>query len=142
MRTLSRDLYIETIHRGHHRTRAHCEPTDIESWPIVHAENGIDGEALEQSVFDHDFRTARRFLGRLEDKLNRSFEAPVLGQVTCRTEQHRRVPIVSTRVHLAVVLRSMIERVRLMDRQRIHVGSQPDPSARAALERTDNTGRG
>jgi hypothetical protein len=46
-------------------------------------------------------------------------------EVFRRAEQHRGVPVVAAGVHAAVVLRSVRKAVCFLDRQRVHVGAQP-----------------
>jgi len=65
------------------------------------------------------------------------------GKVLGGAEQHRRVPVMTAGVHLAVGGRAMGELVQLLDRQRIHIGAQPDRRRRvAASDGTDDPGSG
>src|SRR6185437_14279441 len=41
-------------------------------------------------------------------------------------QQHRRMPVMAAGMHAAFILRAIVEAIRLADRQRIHIGAQPD----------------
>ena len=112
----------------------------------MHAEDRIHRKPLEQAVPDHPVAAAflvARLLGRLEDEAAGAVEAPVPRQVLCGAQQHGRVAVMAARVHLAVVLRAMREVVRLLQKQRVHIGPEADrPPAGAARQRADHTGAG
>ncbi len=142
VRAAAGDLDVEAVERRHHRARAHREAADVQPRPVVHAENGVDGKALEQPLVDHDFRAAGGLLGRLEDEPDRPGEIGARGQMLGRGEQHDRMAVVTAGVHPAFVARAMGEGVRLGDGQRVHVGAQTDSRPVAAGERADDARAG
>ena len=93
---------------------------------IVHAEHRVAGKALEQLVLEHRQRAAEPFLGRLEDEVHRAVEVARLGEIARRAEQHGGVAVMAAGVHHARPGRLVGHVVRLEDRQRVHVGAQPD----------------
>ena len=86
-------------------------------------------------------RAATAFLGRLEDHLQRSVEAAVLGQPTRGSQQHCRVTIVAAGVHHARPLAGPVRAGHLLNWKRVHIGTQANalPSG-AAHESADDTG--
>ena len=102
------------------------ELAHLQAGPVVHAKNRIARKALEQPVIDHSLRAGTAFLGRLEDKVHRAIDRFRFGQVFRRRQQHRHVPIVSARVHLAGVRRTMRKFIGLLNRQCVHIGAQTD----------------
>ncbi len=95
----------------------------------MHAEDGLHGEQLEQSLFDHHAGTTAILLGWLEDQVDGSVEVAVSRQLLGCGQQHGGMPIVPTGVHLAGVLARMRKLVELLQRQGVHVGSQPQRTA-------------
>src|SRR6185436_3699143 len=78
-------------------------------------------------------------LGRLEDEMHGAVEAPRLAEVARGGKEHRRVTVVAAGVHLAGVRRAMLEPVRLVYGQRVHVRPQPDrPRALAGAQHADH----
>jgi len=79
-------------------------------------------------------------LGRLEDEIDDTVRAAVAlrRKHFGRADQHRGVAVVAAGMHAAFVFRAMGKRVQLRQRQRVHVGAQPDhrslprPHAQAA----------
>jgi hypothetical protein len=92
----------------------------------VHAINLIDGEAVHQPVLDHRGGTCTALLRRLEDHHRIAGEIPGLGEIAGRAQQHRGVPVMAAGVHLARRFGGVRQIGLLLDRQRIHVGAQPD----------------
>ena len=58
--------------------------------------------------------------------MQRAVEAPVLGQVAGRREQHGRVPVVAAGVHHPGRGAGPLGAGGLLDRQGVHVGPQPE----------------
>ena len=83
-------------------------------------------------------------LGRLEDHHGGAGEVARLGEVFGGAEQHGGVAVMAAGVHLAGHGRLVGKVVRLLDRQRVHVGAQPDHLAGAArpvaLDDADHAG--
>jgi hypothetical protein len=66
------------------------------------------------------------FLGGLENQVHGPIEIAGLGEVAGGAQQHRRVPVMTAGVHATLMLRAIGEVGRLLDRQRVHIGPQPD----------------
>ncbi len=92
----------------------------------MHAVDLLDAEAVHQAVLDHGLAAGAAFLGRLEDHDGGAGEVARLGEVARRAEQHGGVPVMAAGVHLAGHGRLVGQVVRLLDRQRVHVGAQSD----------------
>jgi hypothetical protein len=108
---------------------------------VVHAEDGIAGETLEQPVLQHFQCAADAFLGRLEDEVDGAVEVAGFRQVFGGTQQHGRVAVVAAGVHAAGVLAGMGQSGCLQDRQRVHVGTQADRVLAVAIaQHADHTG--
>ena len=56
--------------------------------------------------------------------MNRAGKIARLGEVLCRTEQHRGVAVVTAGMHPPALPRGMGERVLLVDVQRVHIGPE------------------
>ena len=106
---------VEKRAAGHHRAGANGEIADVHAWPVMHAENTVAGEFLEQTVVDHRPGTADAFLGRLENEMHAAFEITGFGEITGGAQQHGGVPVMATGVHHAGVARAMLEGVGLDD---------------------------
>ena len=92
----------------------------------MHAIDLIDGETVHQPVLDHRGGTCAALLRRLEDHDRIAGEIPGLGKIARGAQQHRGMPVMAAGVHLARRLRGIGQIGLLLDRQRIHVGAQPD----------------
>ena len=104
MSAVSSDDDLEDVERGHDRAGANSEVADWHPRPVVHSEDSVARELVEESLLDHDSTTPFVLLGRLEDDVHRAGEVFRFGEVPCRTEQHRGVAVVSASVHLAGIL--------------------------------------
>jgi hypothetical protein len=133
MRADAGDVDVEERPAGHHRPRAHREAPDRELRPVVHAEDRVARESLEQPVVDHRLRAAEPLLGRLEHEVDGAVEVARGGQHLGSAQQHRGVTIVAARMHASGVAGAMLEGVGLLDRQRVHVGAQADRAGRTAV---------
>ena len=92
----------------------------------MHAIDLVDGKAVHQPVPDHGRGAATALLRGLKDHHRGAGEIPRLRQIAGGAEQHRGVAVVATGVHLARGFRSIGDIGGFLDRQRIHVGAQPD----------------
>jgi hypothetical protein len=132
----------EVVFAGHDASRPSSDVPRGHAGDVVRAENGIDGEAFEQSVLDHRVGSTTMFLGRLEDEADSSVEILRSGQDLSSPQQHRHMAVMSARVHATFVLgdvRSTLGGFR--HRQRIHVGAQSDhPGALADRQACDHSG--
>ena len=132
---------LESAGAGHDRPRHHGNFTDRNARPVVQAINRFNREALEQTFLDHHRRTAFRFLGRLEDEYGNAIKVGIARQISCRAEQHGGMAVVATGVHLAAFGAGVGKGVELLDRQRVHVGTQANGPCRvAAPDNADHTG--
>ena len=120
------DPDVDGIGRGHDRTGADRERADRNSRTVMHAIDLVDGKAVQQPVLDHGGCSSAALFRRLKDHNRVAREIPRLGEITRRAEQHRRVPVMAAGVHLARRFGGVSEICRLLDRQRVHIGAQPD----------------
>ena len=140
------DPDIDGVRRRHDRTGPDRERADRNSGAVVHAIDLVAGETVHQPVLDHRGGSRAALFRRLEDDDRIAGEIPGLGEIARRAQQHRGVPVMATGVHLARRLRRVRQIGRLLDRQRIHVGAQPDhlcfavAGGLAALDDADDAG--
>src|SRR3954452_18143767 len=95
VRSLAGDCDVEKRAAGHHRAVADLEFSDREAGPVVHAENHVAWEFVEQPVFDHRLGAAETFLGRLKDEMYGAVEIAAPSEMARRAEQHCRVPVMA-----------------------------------------------
>ena len=88
---------------------------------------------VHHPVVDHRLAAGAAFFGRLENHHGGAGEIARLGQITRRAQQHGGVAVMAAGVHLARHGRLVGQAGGLLDRQRVHVGAQPDGLARAPL---------
>ena len=67
----------------------------------MQAEHGFHRIAFEQSLFDHDAGAAFALFCGLEDHHDRTVKIAMFGKVARRPEQHGRVTIMTTGMHLS-----------------------------------------
>src|SRR4029450_804120 len=125
MRPLAGDRDVEKGAAGHHRPGTDLEFPDREARPVVHAEDDLARELVEQAVIDHRLGAALAFLSRLKDEMHGAVEIAALREIARRAEQHRRVPVMAAGMHAPLMLRAVREGVGCEDRQAIHIGAQP-----------------
>ena len=92
----------------------------------MHAEDLFDLEAVHQAVLDHRCGARAALFGGLEDHHRVAGEIAGLGEIARRAEQHRGMAVMAAGVHQAGVLGGIRQIGRFLDRQRVHVGAQPD----------------
>ena len=124
---------------------------DRDAGEVVHAEDGIAGEALEEALFDHAPRAtaAAELLGGLEDQHD-SAVAPklptlhMLGEELGGTEQHRGMAVVAAAMHLAGHGARPRQPGHLLHRDGVHVGAQADraPAAVTHAQHAHHAGDG
>src|SRR5690606_21279406 len=122
-------LDLPVVDGGHRLARREVELAELEAGHVVHGEDGVDREALEQAVGDHRRAALHRLLAGLEDQPDGPVELPGLGQVLARREQHRRVPVVTAQVRDALDPAAVRQVVVLPDGQGVEVGAQADGPA-------------
>ncbi len=93
---------------------------------VMHAVDLLDAETVHQPVLDHRGGARATLFGRLEDHDSVAGEIPGFGEVTGGTQQHRGVAVMAAGVHQARRLGGIRQVGFLLDRQRVHVGAQPD----------------
>ena len=131
----------EVLGRGHDGARPHRERTDRHARPIVHAIDLLDAEAVHQPVLDHRQSARAALFRRLEDHDRRAGKIAGLGEILRGAQQHRGMAVMAAGVHLAGRLRGIREVGLLLDRQRVHIGAQPDHAAGpAATDDADHAG--
>ncbi len=111
---------------GHGRPRNDGEAAFGQAGHVVHREHGVTRKQVEEALFDHAPRATAALLGRLEDDMDGAVELARGGQMSRRGQQHRRVPVVPARVHLAEDLAGPGLAAGLLHRQRVHVGADAD----------------
>ena len=104
----------------------------------MHAVDFLDAETVHQAVLDHGLAAGAALLGRLEDHHRGAVEVAGLGEVARGAEQHGGVAVVAAGVHLAGHRRFVGDVVGFLDRQRVHVGAQPDHPAAGTLAAADH----
>ncbi len=98
----------------------------------MHAVDLLDAEPIHEPIVDHRHRARAALLGGLEDDHGLAGEVAGLRQALGRAEQHGGVPVMAASVHFAWNFGAIGEIGLLLDRQRIHVGPEPDrPRARS-----------
>ena len=115
--------------------------------PHMEAKNAVSPIALEHTALAYRLGTTGRFLGRLEHKENvapngaRLLANRTVDILSCR-KLHGRMAIVAAGMHLAGMTRSESRARRLLDGQRVHIGTNRRSmrGAHASIEkRTDTT---
>ena len=140
------DPDIDRVGRGHDRAGPDRERADRNARAVMHAIDLIDAEAVHQPVLDHRGGAGAALLGRLEDHHRIAGEIPGLGEIARGAQQHRGMAVMAAGVHLARRLGGVGQIGLLLDRQRIHVGAQPDhldvalAGRLAALDDADHAG--
>lgn len=100
----------------------------------------VDGKTVHDSLLDHDTRAAAALFGGLEDQRHPPGKIARLTEVFRRPEQHRRMPVMATGVHLARIGRGIVQPGGFRHRQRIHIRTQADGAALPfALDDRDET---
>ena len=80
---------------------ARGELPDREPRRVVKPVDAVARKAVEEPVGDHRRRAGARLLGRLEDEMHGAGEVTRAREIARRAEQHRRVPVMATGVHLS-----------------------------------------
>lgn len=87
-------------------------------------ENGAHRKPLKQAIVDHRLCAGFAFLGGLKDKVQHAARGRILCEMACCAEQHGGVPVVSARVHDAIVNGLVGEAGSLLYGKRVHIGAQ------------------
>jgi len=107
------------------RTRDETDLARGQSHVDVQHRDRVDLRIVHRARFDHRQRAAGAFFRRLEQEDGRSVQVrPIRLQHARRTEQHRRVRVVTARVHLPRYFGTKRFSGPLVERQRVHVGAQ------------------
>jgi hypothetical protein len=93
---------------------------------------------LCKPVVDHGLAAGATLLGRLEDHHRGAVEIARLGEMAGGAQEHGGVAVMATGVHLALDRRLVRQIVGLLNRQRVHVGAQPDGLVGTALAAADD----
>ena len=139
---LSLKVYCDRVGRGHHGTRADREFADRHAGIVVHAENLLDTEAIEQAVPQHRSCARAPLLRRLKNHDGGAGKIAGVRKIFGGAEQHRGMAVMAAGVHLPRHGRFVGEVGRLFDRQRVHVGAQANHLAAglAAADDANNAG--
>ena len=143
MAALAGDDDLELIRRRHHRAGANGELAQGDAGHIVHAVNLIDAPAVHHAIGAHLAPPTATLFGGLKDHHGGAVKVARLGQVFGRAHQHGRMPVMATGMHLARGFRGILRPGLLMNRQRIHIGAQPNHPAlgvRLALDHRHHPG--
>ncbi len=123
MTTASPHRNRQIVKRGHQRPRAACRPAHRQIRGDVQGKSAI--HSIQNALVHHDTGPPEQLFARLEHEPHAT---PDLGsairQQTCRTYQHRRMRIVSTRMRPTVYLRAIGLVALLLHREGIGVGSE------------------
>ena len=133
------NIDCQGIGRCHHRSRPDAKGAHRHARVIVHAVDLTDAEAIHQPVVDHFLSATPALFRRLENHHRGAGKVARLGEIACRAEQHGRVPVVTTCMHFPGDGGFVRNIIRLLDRQRIHIGAQPDCLARGPFAAADDT---
>ena len=134
---------VEAVGRRHDRARACLRLAQRQIGPVVQRVDGVAGKALEQPLLDHHARAAAALLGGLEDEVHGAVETPRAGEMLGCAEQHRGVAVMAAAVVHAGTAAGMRQARLLGDRQRVHVCTQSDgPAAAAMAQGADHAGAG
>ena len=138
------DPDLEDVERRHHGSRTDRHLADLDPRHVVHAEDLLHRELLEQTLLDHHPRAALVLFRRLEDEPDGAGEIARLREVLGGAEQHRGVPVMPAGMHLSGNLRAVLEVVLLFDMERVQIGAEPDrrPLPARAGERAHHPGPG
>ncbi|MNS20533.1 hypothetical protein D3C72_522720 [compost metagenome] len=123
----------QQVLRSHHRPFTKPQVPGRQPGHVVHAEQRITWESLQQAVGQHRLGTALALLGRLEDQCQRAVELPGRRQVARGAKQHGGMPVMAAGVHAALVLAAVRGAGSLVDGQRVHVGAQAQAAWAAAI---------
>ena len=115
---------------GKERPRTDRELAHGQAGHVVHAVDLLDVPAVHHAVVAHHLAATAAFFGRLEDHHHRAVEVAGFAQVFRGPQQHGGMPVMAAGMHHARGFRGMRGACRLDDRQRVHVGAQPDDLAR------------
>ena len=130
---------LEGVGGGEDGARANADLTDGHAGPVVQAEDGVAGEAFEESVLDHGATATEGFFGGLEDEVKGAVEVLVGGEVFGGGQQDGGVAVMAAGMHAAGVAGVVAEGVGFLHGQGIHVGADADAAgAVAAFEGADD----
>ena len=105
---------------------------------VVQAIDLLDSPAGHEPIVDHGLAAGAAFLGRLEDHHRGSVEIARFGKIFRSTQQHGGVAVMAAGMHQARRLGCVGYARRLRDRQCVHVRTQSDGFAGAALAAADH----
>src|SRR5690606_17416413 len=111
------------VDRCHERPLADEDLAEGKARIIVETEYGVAWEALEEAVLDHQLGAAEILLRRLEDEMDRAVEIAAFGQQPGGTEEHGRMPVMSTGMHQPFRLAGVFSAGLFVDRQCIDIGA-------------------
>src|SRR5262249_21690656 len=128
----------ERIGRRHHWPGPYAESAERHARIVVHSVDLADAEAIHQAAIDHFPAATAALFRRLDDHHCSTGKVARLGEIARRTEKHGCMPVVTAGVHFAGHRGLVRNVVRFLDRQRIHVGAQPDRLPGGSFTAADN----
>lgn len=130
---------LEGVGGGEDGAGTDADLTDGHAGPVVKAEDGVAGEAFEESVLDHGATATKGFFGGLEDEVEGAVEVLVGGEVFGGGQQDGGVAVMAAGMHATGVAGVVAEGVGFLHGQGIHVGADADAAgAVAAFEGADD----
>ncbi len=122
----------DLVGRGHERPRAQLEGADRQRRHVMHPIDFLDAERVHEPVVDHRLRARAAFLGGLKDHHRLAGEVAGFSQAPRRAEQHGGVPVMPAGVHFPRDPGAIGEVGFFLDRQRVHIGAEPDRARRGS----------
>jgi hypothetical protein len=107
------------IRRSHKGPLSDCEGSRFKPWHVVHTKDRFAGKRIEQTFIHHPFSTMPALFGGLKDEKHCAVKTGVSGQMFRGAEQHRGVPIVTTRVHFSIVERAVLKMIEFLQVERV-----------------------
>ncbi len=114
------------VHRGEQRAGGEVHLALLQRGHVVHAEDRIHREALEQTVLDHGDRAAHDFFGGLEDQVDRAVERTSARQVLRSPQQHGAMTVMTAGMRLAFDGALVVAVIRLLHGEGVGIGTQAD----------------
>ena len=121
---------LELVRRAHDRAGPRRDRTSGQVGPIMQAEHAVAREAFEQSFVHHLPRAAMPLFGGLEEEVDRAVKIAGPAQLLRGTQQHGDMAVMAAAVKSARRRAGIRQVGLLLDRQCVHVRTQPDAAPR------------
>src|SRR5215469_13133960 len=123
---LAVNLDLQVVGGSHYWTWPRRKLPNRQAGKIVHAKDFLDAETRDQSVLDHGERAGAALLRRLENDDRSARKIARLGEIFGGAEQHGHMAVMAAGMHFAGNGRFVRQAGFFLQRQRIHIGAQPD----------------